>query len=385
MKCQKCQSENIASAKFCGECGAKLRRACPRCAFGNEPGNKFCIECGQDLTKPDQATEVPEHSPPEKPAPEKPKPPSPPEGERRQATVLFSDLTGYTAMNETLDPEETGGIMNRIKEEAVRIVEGHGGVVNQFVGDEILALFGIPETHEEDLRRAVKAALELHEVVRNLSPEVEDRIGKPLRMHTGINTGLIVTNLRDGRDGLFGITGDAVNIGARLKSMAEPDDILVSHHTKRLVAPFFNMEALASLQMKGKAEEVVPYRVLGKSKIKSRFEAAEQKGFIAFAGRQRELDTLHSLVDNLGQREGHFVTVAGEAGVGKSRLLYEFRHSLGREKITVLQGRCQSYGGDTPYLPFLDGLRRGLQLKETDNPAELLGKVLANIKAKIPF
>ncbi|MDH3357242.1 MAG: adenylate/guanylate cyclase domain-containing protein, partial [Desulfobacteraceae bacterium] len=136
------------------------------------------------------------------------------EGERRQATIVFSDLSGYTAMNEKLDPEEVEKIMSRIKKESVSIVESYGGIVNQFVGDEILALFGIPIGYEDDPIRAVKAALELHKMVRQISPGIENRTGKPLTMHTGINSGLIVTNLRDDRDGLYGITGETVNTGA---------------------------------------------------------------------------------------------------------------------------------------------------------------------------
>ncbi|MEE8555930.1 MAG: adenylate/guanylate cyclase domain-containing protein, partial [bacterium] len=121
-------------------------------------------------------------------------------------------------MSEKLDPEEVQGLMRRLKDRAVEIVESHGGIVSQFVGDEVLALFGIPTAHEDDPVRAVRAAQGLHELARELSPEVEEKIGRPLRMHTGINTGLIVTHLRDDREGLYGITGDAVNTGARLKA-----------------------------------------------------------------------------------------------------------------------------------------------------------------------
>ena len=164
--------------------------------------------------------------------------------------MLFSDLSGYTAMNERLDPEEVEGIMSRIKAEAVKIVEGHGGIVNQFVGDEGLALFGIPTAHEDDPRRAVRAALALHEAARSISPETEEKIGRPLRMHTGIDTGLIVTSLRDDRDGRVGITGDTVNAGARLKALAVDDQILVSPETQRLIAPYFDTEALAPVDRK---------------------------------------------------------------------------------------------------------------------------------------
>jgi class 3 adenylate cyclase len=271
-----------------------------------------------------------------------------PEGERRRATILFSDLSGYTEMNERLDPEEVEKIMSQIKKEAVRIVETHRGVVNQFVGDEVLALFGIPVAHEDDPLRAVKAALELHEMIRQMSPKVEAILGKPLTMHTGINTGLIVTNPSDDRDGLYGITGDTVNTGARLKLQAESDDILVSPETQRLIAPYFETNALDAIRMKGKTKAMIPYRVIGESKVHSRFEAAEQKGFKTYTGRDQELTALHGCLEKAIRGEGQFVTVVGEAGVGKSRLQYEFRRSLDSEKATVLQGRCQSYGSDTP-------------------------------------
>jgi class 3 adenylate cyclase/ribosomal protein L40E len=264
MRCLACGHENPDDAKFCGECGSKLEGLCPGCGTGNPPTNKFCHQCGQALSVSSPLPDVAE-----------PSPAVPTDaGERRQATIVFSDLSGYTAMNERLDPEEVGALMGRIKAEAVRIVEGHGGMVNQFVGDEVLALFGIPTAHEDDPLRAVRAALDLHAMVRQLSPEVETRLGQPLRMHTGIHTGLIVTNRRDDRDGRYGIIGDTVNIGARLKAQAEADAIVVSAESQRLIAPFFETQGLDALPMKGKAAPMRPYRVMAASQIHTRFEAS---------------------------------------------------------------------------------------------------------------
>jgi len=226
MGCSQCQNDNPPDARFCEQCGAPLESPCPACQAPLSAGARFCKACGHDLSTalhPEAAAAAPS-------------PETAPSGERRQATILFSDLSGYTAMNERMDPEEVEGIMGRIKAEAVKIVEEHGGIVNQFVGDEVLALFGIPTAHKDDPRRAVRAALELHKLARRISPEAEGKIGRPLRLHTGINTGLIVTNLRDTRDGTYGITGDTVNTGARLKSIAEDDQILVSPETQRQIA-----------------------------------------------------------------------------------------------------------------------------------------------------
>jgi predicted ATPase/class 3 adenylate cyclase len=309
---------------------------------------------------------------------------SAPEGERRHATVVFSDLSGYTTMGATFDPEEVEALTSRIKQKAVQIVERHGGIVNQFVGDEVLALFGIPTAHEDDPVRAIRAAIDLHALVRGMSPEVEDRIGRPLRLHTGINTGLIVTNVKDHRDGTFGITGDVVNTGARLAAHAAEDTIVVSPDTHRLIADFFDTEALEPVILQGKVAPIVPHRVIAQTRVQTRFEAAKQRGFTPFTGREQEFATLHACLDKALAGVGQFVTVMGEGGAGKSRLLYEFRHSLDRSKIAIREGRCQSYGQATPYLPWVDAARRTLQLRDDDSPAERLDKTVTNTLAVDP-
>ncbi|MBW7998383.1 MAG: AAA family ATPase [Candidatus Glassbacteria bacterium] len=320
---------------------------------------------------------------PQEPPTEAEKPISLPEtpkitGERRQATVAIFALSGYGALSEKLDPEEVDGIMSRIGKEVQRIVEYHGGIVNQVVRDEIEAIFGIPSAHEDDPVRAVRAALELHEAVRRIAPRVEESIGVPLRMHTGLNSGLIVTHPQDGR---YGITGDTVTTGAYLAKRAKPDEILIGAETNRLTAPFFQSEELQPLKLQGKSQTLEAYRITGESKAETRLEAAEERGFTDFIGREHELEALHANLATASEGRGQFVSVAGEAGVGKSRLLHEFRQGLDRNKITVLEGRCQSYGSDTPYLPFINALRRGLRLLEEDSPAQLLEKAVTNIRA----
>ena len=304
-------------------------------------------------------------------------------GERRQATVLFSDLSGYTAMTEKLDPEEVQTLMRRLKDRAVGIVEHHGGIVTQFVGDEVLALFGIPLAHEDDPVRAVRAGQEIHALARELSPEVEAKIGRPLIMHTGINTGLVLTSNADSRDGTIGVTGDTVNTGARLKALALDDAILLSPETARRVDAFVQLETLDAADLKGKQASLTPYKVIGKVSGQSRFEAASaQRGFTAFTGRDGEVAQLNLALERTANGEGQFVTVIGEAGAGKSRLIHEFRQSVNRDEISTLEGRCQSYGAETPYLPFLDALRRGLglhQIAETEATHETAVTNIRNI------
>ncbi len=271
--------------------------------------------------------------------------------------------------------------MTRFKEAAERIVDAHGGRVNQFVGDEVYALFGIPTAHEDDPQRAVRVALELHEAVRGLSDEIEARLGETLRLHSGINTGLVVTAPGDGRGGRYTVTGDTVNTAARLVSRAETDQIMVGAATRRQIVPFFDLEELEPVAVKGKTRPLVPYRVLGVSGVASRFEAAEARGFTPYTGREGDLAALAEALERTIAGEGQFVTVSGDAGLGKSRLLYEFRQAIDREAVTVLQGRCQSFGAATPYLPFTNALRRGLNLHEEDDPKSQHERAVANLRA----
>ena len=384
MQCPNCRTDNPEAAKFCNECGNKLEFACPQCGNVNPSGSKYCNECGNKLAQPSSPSESSQPlQQPEAPS-ALPEAAPLPEGERRQTTIVFSDLSGYTSMNERLDPEEVEAVMSRIKKEAVKIVERHEGIVNQFVGDEVLALFGIPTAHEDDPVRAVKAAFEIHELVRTISPEVEVRARTRLRMHTGISDGLVVTRVRDMRDGSYGITGDTVNVGARLASLAEVDEILVSPETRSLIAPYFKIKALDSVTFRGKTKPLTPYRVLEESAVQTRFEAAKFQGFTAFTGREHELTALYSCLEKTLAGKGQFVTLAGEAGLGKSRLTYEFRHSLNRSAITVVQGRCQSYGKSIPYFPHINALRRGFNLLDEDTPVELHEKAVFNVLAIDP-
>jgi len=359
MRCATCEHENPPGLKFCGECGARLTLLCGACGASNAPTQKYCGACGHKLThaasaepiRPQGGADAPTES-------------SLPEGERRYATVVFSDLSGYTALNERLDPGEVESLMGRLKADAARIVEAHGGIVNQFVGDEILALFGISVAQEDDPVQAVRAALALHERARGLSGQVEERIGQPLRLHSGINSGLIVARSRDRRDGTHVVTGDAVNTAARLVGQAAADEIVVSPETQRLVREYFVTEALAPVILKGKAEPVQPYLIVGKTSVATRREAAQKRGLTRYAGREEELALLRKAVERTLAGSGQFATVMGEAGIGKSRLMFEFRHGLDSKAITVLEGFCQARGRETPYLPFVDALRRALNLHE---------------------
>ena len=231
---------------------------------------------------------------------------------------MFSDLSGYTALGESIDPEEVEEIIARVKREASAVIERHGGTVNQFVGDEIMALFGVPLARRDDARHAVRAALELHRVVDAIAASVEAQIGRVLRMHTGIHTGLVVTRRSDHRSGEFNLTGDTVNTAARLRSLASPGDILVSEQTWQQISEFFDAQAVAPTEVKGKEQPLTPYLIRGESPG----PLLSQRPLV---GRTEEMQQFMTLSNAcLRRAKGRVVLVRGDPGLGKSRLTAEF-------------------------------------------------------------
>ncbi len=361
--CPECSQDNPLDQKYCGKCGSLLERTCPQCGKGVVPGTMFCGQCGHSLSPVPQSAQPPA-SPPSTPSKSSQKSSSGSllEGERRQATIVSSNLAGYAALVEQLGPEELEDVMQRISEAATEVVDKHGGKVNQFEGGMLMALFGIPTAHEDDFHRAVRAVLELHARVRELNADLERRLGQRLRMHTGVDTGHVVTQLLEGQGGKYRVLGDAVQGATRLVALAEEDEILVSPKTERLITPFFETEARDPVVLQGKSQPVTPYRVSRESQYQTRLEAAERSGLTNYTGREKEMGILERSLESAFSGEGRFVTAVGEAGVGKSRLLHEFRKALTGKPVTVLEGRCELHGCGVPYLPFIQALRHGLRL-----------------------
>jgi class 3 adenylate cyclase/tetratricopeptide (TPR) repeat protein len=290
------------------------------------------------------------------------------EAERREATLLFADLGGYTEWTAEADVEEVATVMATIKDGAAEIVSSYGGVVNQFVGDEVMAVFGIPSGNDDDPRRAVNAALELHAFVG--SPRITRMLsgGRALAFHTGIDTGLVLAQSRDVRDGLFDLKGSTVNRAARLRSEAARDEILVSDSTHRVIAPFFRTEALAPRVLKGLPEPVACFRVQAESETRSPFEVALGRGLTPYVGRLRELAMLEGYLTDASRGEARLVSLAGPPGVGKTRLIHELITRARRRGFTVLRGQCQSYGNIPPFQPFLETLQDGVGARDPSEP-----------------
>ncbi len=260
-------------------------------------------------------------------------------------TVLFSDASGYTEMAEHLDPEVVRELMNLVYDKAGEIVSRYGGRIDKLMGDAVLAVFGDPVVHEDDAERAVRAALELHSAVNDLRPDFEARTGHSFAMHSGINSGVVITSDLHG-DRASGPLGDMVNVASRLQSLASAGEILIGPETRSLVAGRFELTDLGERELKGRREPVRVTRVDGLRAAQER--PSRRAG--AFIGRQEELGVLLGAVDRLRDGESSLVTVCAEAGAGKSRLLEEVRSRLGHD-VQWLEGRAYPYTANIPYAP----------------------------------
>jgi class 3 adenylate cyclase/tetratricopeptide (TPR) repeat protein len=378
MQCPKCQFENRKGVDFCEECGAKLELECPACKAIIPLGRKFCGKCGYALSESTETaslkesehdTQIPE-SPPEETVPAEIKT----EGERKHVTVLFSDLTGYTAMSEKLDPEEVKEITSRIFGGISKIVDSYDGFVEKYAGDAVMAIFGAPQAHEDDPVRAVKAAREIHQLVDTISPEVKKKIGQSISMHTGINTGLVVTGEVDMERGTHGIAGDTINLASRLSNLAEPGEILVDVNTCRQIEGHFTCEYRETTTVKGKADPVDVHQVL--SQRDKPLTIRRLSGLRAdLVGRDVEMAELSEAVENLQQGKGRIFSICGAAGTGKSRLVEEFKAGLDPGQIQWIEGHAYAYSQNIPYFPLVDLLNRLLHIEEKDESEKVRNKV----------
>jgi class 3 adenylate cyclase/tetratricopeptide (TPR) repeat protein len=382
MQCPKCHLENPSGSKFCGGCGQKFDLTCSACGTSNPVGNRFCNECGSNLKPPkDVSDQITKTKSPAASLPKETITTDTPAltGERKHVTVLFSDLTGYTAMSEKLDPEEVKGITSRIFGEISKIVANYDGFIEKYAGDAVMAIFGVPKAHEDDPIRAVNAAREIHDIVGAVSPEVETRIGQSLSMHTGINTGLVVTGEVDTERGTHGIAGDTINVASRLSSLAEAGQILVDEDTFLQAEGYFAFDSLEPITIKGKAESVKvhKFRALREKPVTVRRLSGLRADLV---GRKVELSELHEAVENLKEGKGRIFSICGGAGTGKSRLIEEFKDSLDLNEIVWLEGHAYAYAQNIPYFPLIDLFNRIFHIEEDDSPSNIREKIESGVE-----
>ena len=380
MQCPKCRFENPPGMKFCGKCGAKLESICPECNASNPPEFNFCGKCGQKLNEAQDY--IAKHF--SKPQDYTPKhladkiltTRSSIEGERKLVTVLFADVANFTSISENLDPEEVHRLMDGCFKVLMEEIHRFEGTINQFTGDGVMALFGAPVAHEDHGRRACQAALAIQKSMESYGEGVKKEYGIDFKMRVGLNSGpVVVGSIGDDLRMDYTAVGDTTNLASRMESMARPGTILVSKNTYRLVRDFFDFKNLGHFEVKGKKEPQEIFELLGMGDVDTRIAASVAKGLTQFIGRDSAIRSLTDAYNRAKSGSGQVVGVVGDAGVGKSRILLEFRNQLPAEEFIYLEGQCLPFGGTMAYLPLLEILRFYFNIKEGD-PESLIRKNL---------
>jgi class 3 adenylate cyclase len=303
MKCPRCQHENGSSAKFCEECGTALAsQACAKCGGMLSSAAKFCPECGQATPKAASVVAAPSPTPAL-------------EAERRQLTVMFCDLVDSTALSTRLDPEDLRDVVRAYQGACAEVIGRFGGHIAQYLGDGLLVYFGYPQAHEDDAQRAVRAGLGIVEAVGRLRAGADQRFAARVGIHTG---GVVVGNIGgEGRQERLAL-GETPNVAARLETLAGPHRVVVSMATHRLIEGFFAVRDLGHQTLKGVSAPLRAFEIVEESAARSRLDAAA--GLTPLVGRAQELGLLLDRWEQASEGRGQVVLLAGEPGIGKSRL-----------------------------------------------------------------
>jgi len=393
MKCPGCQFENPEGAKFCNQCGKKIELTCQECGKVNPPGSGFCNECGHNLILPqepipqeqsfdEKLNKIQRYLPKgltEKILAQKERI----EGERKQVTVMFCDMEGFVRLSETLGPEEAYDIMDQLYEILIHKVHDYEGTINEMTGDGIMALFGAPIALEDAPQRAIRSAMSIHREMAKMSDRIkQDKQGiPPLKMRIGIHTGpVVVGTLGNNLRVEFKAVGDTVNLASRMEGLAQPGTTYVTDDTFKITEGLFRFEALGEKHVKGKEAPVKIYRVIAPSTRRTRFDVSAERGLTPFVGRERELELLLDGLEGSKTGRGQAFSIVSEAGIGKSRLLYEFRKAVTNEDVTFLEGRCLSYSRAVAYHLYIDILKANFDIKEGDGDSEIRKKVKRGLK-----
>jgi len=344
-------------------CGSALSTACPSCGTENPPGAKFCIECGTALGGTAAGTPPADDG-------------APPE-ERRKATIIFADLSGYTAVSERLDPERIKSVVGRTLRRLGEEIERYGGTIDKYIGDNVMGVFGAPVAHEDDPERAVRAGLAMQAAMAEINERIASDVGANFALRVGINSGEVLAGrVGDG----YTVIGDPVNVAARLQAAAEPGTVIVGEITHRLTRKAIEYVELEPLELKGKAERVPAWEAV-RAVVRGRSTRASTA--TPLVGRHVESERLLALFDQVvSEQRPHLVTVIGQAGVGKSRLLRELTLNVGgRERPPAIRlGSCPAYGAGLAYWALGEIVRGTFEIVDTDDASTAWRKLRDGIE-----
>jgi class 3 adenylate cyclase len=368
MRCSSCETDNAPGSRFCNQCGTPFGKLCAKCSFENPSQSRYCAQCGTQLD-----ASAPIHA--ESGSCDRLG------GERRHLTVLFSDLVGSTEVASHLDPERWREIVADYHHAAATAVERYGGNVAQYLGDGVMAYFGWPEAHDNDVERGIHAGLAILNAVSKLN-ELPDR--PTLSVRIGIDSGAVVVG--GGTDKSADVFGDTPNIAARVQTVAQPGTVMVTEAVHRLVSGLFVVEDCGAPALKGIERTVQLYRVVQPSGVRGRLQAsASARGLTPFVGREDELRVLMNRWERALEGEGQMALIIGEAGIGKSRLVQHFHEQIVGTPHSWVEAAAGPFFQNTPFHPVTEMLREFLASRRDESADEQLTQLesaleLAGIK-----
>ena len=381
MQCPRCQHDNPPGMKFCGECAAPLAAACPSCGAANPPENKFCGHCAVPLRPTPPANfAAPDAYTPKHLAEKILTSKAALEGERKQVTVLFADLKGSMELLADRDPEEARKLLDPVLEHMMEAVHRYEGTVNQVMGDGIMALFGAPLAHEDHAVRACYAALRMKESLKRYADDTRRSHGVEVQIRVGLNSGEVVVR-SVGSDLRMDYTavGQTTHLAARMEQLAPPGTVRLTSETVRLAEGYVEVRSLGPIPVKGLPDPIELFELTGAGTARTRLQAAALRGLTRFVGRDAEVEHLRRVLGQASAGRGQVVAIVGEAGVGKSRLTYEFTHSHRVQDWLILEAPSLSYGKATSYLPVIDLLKGYFKIGDRDHHREMREKVLGRV------
>ena len=378
MRCSNCKTENPPGKKFCGDCGTALANLCPKCGADNLSGKSFCGECGTALgvpvpsaakrpgDRPSRTTEIPD--------------PEQLDGERKTVTALFADIKGSTALEQDLDPEEARAIVDPALKLMIDAVRRYDGYVVQSTGDGIFAMFGAPLAHEDHPQRALHAALRMQEDIRRYAATLRERGRAPIEIRIGVNTGEVVLRAIQTAEGHAEYTpiGHTNNLASRMQTVAATGTIAATEDTRKLCEGYFTFRSIGPTRVKGVSEAVNVHEVTGLGPLRTRLQASARRGLSKFVGREAELAQMKRALELAKSGRGQIAAAVGEAGVGKSRLFFEFQ-AAGQPGCLVLETLSVSHGKASAYLPLVDLLKNYFEITSDDDARRRREKIAGKI------
>ena len=383
MHCPKCGVEAAPGKRFCADCGAPLPIRCPKCGAEAEAGKPFCAGCGARL---DAASLAPAGKPAPSPSGVRVAAEAAeiPDGERKTVTALFADIKGSTELMRDLDPEEARAIVDPVLNLMMEAVHRYGGYVAQSTGDGIFALFGAPVAHEDHPQRALHAALAMQEELHRYADSLRAEGKLPIEARVGVNTGeVVVRTIETGGHTEYTPVGHVTNLAARMQTAAPAGSIAASEATQRLCEGYFEFRAVGPTSIKGLDVPVEVYEVVRAGPLRTHFQLAARRGLTRFVGRECEMAVMAGALEQASAGHGQIVAAVGEAGAGKSRLMYEFKATI-PDGWKVLEAYSVSHGKASAWLPLIELLKSYFEVVDEDDNSRQSAKVEAKVRGLDP-